>query len=806
MRTTCCLTLLVTTLGLSAALPPATADDLRERARQVLAQLAGEISLPGLTEPVEVLRDRWGVPHIYAKNQDDLFFAQGFVAAQDRLFQLDLWRRVNAGETAELFGPDRLEGDRFARLIKFRGDLDKEWASYSPDAQRIATQFVRGINACIDHLGDRLPIEFHILGYKPKKWQPEDCLGRMSGIILVRNWDTEISRSQLINAVGLEKARWLRPTDPRRAFAPVRGLDLSGIDKRIEAGCEAATKPLRFYPPGVKPPDDNMGWLRPHDWTASNNWAVDGTKSASGKPLLANDPHRALGLPSLRYLVHLHAPGWNVIGAGEPALPGVALGHNERIAWGFTTIGTDQSDLYVEETNPADPTEYKVGDRWVKMEIIKEQVRVKGEPKPVEVELRFTRHGPVVFQDLERRRAYALRWVGSEPGGAAYLASLAVDRARNWREFLDAMQRWKLPGLNIVYADVDGNIGWFAGGLTPVRRGWDGLLPVPGAGGKSEWRGYLAVEDQPQSFNPPARFVATANHNIIPPGYKHEISYEFTASYRIDLLRKYLSADKKFTLDDFERMQHDVTSLPGRLLVRLIRTLDISDPDLKPYAELLAGWDGVLSADARAGPLYAIWLNELFETLYRKHMPKELLKSVRNAGGIEVLMNALVRPDENWFGPEPAKARDALLRTTFAAAVAKTKERLGADPAQWTWGALHTATFRHPLATLGPAYERAFNRGPVPRPGDAMTLNNTRHDEKYQQVHGATYRQVFDLADWDRGRATSAPGQSGQLGSPHYDDLLPLWARGEYFPLAYSRAKVEEVTRHRLLLKPAPAQ
>ncbi len=500
------------------ASPAWSQDKLAAKAKAVLAQIEGEIKVSGLKEPVEVLRDRWGVPHIYAKNADDLFFAQGFVVAQDRLFQLDLWRRVNVGEMAEVIGPDAIEADTFARLIRYRGDMDAEWQSYSPDTRQIATAFTSGINAYIKHCGKRLPIEFDILGYTPKQWQPEDILGRMSGIVMFARFSDEVVRAHLIDKLGLEKVRMLMPTDPPRDFAPAAGLDLKGIDARILKGFQAASKSVQFKP----------------STSESNNWAVSGSRSASGKPMLASDPHRAIAVPSLRYLVHLNAPGWNVIGAGEPALPGVALGHNERIAWGITIVGTDQADIFVEETNPRDPEQYKVGDEWKQMETRIEMIKLNeggGNFWQLRARLPYTRHGPVIYRDEKRNRAYALKWAGSEPGGAAYLPALAVARAQNHKEFLKALERWKIPSLNFMYADVDGNIAWVAAAATPIRPKHDGLLPVPGNGGY-EWKGYLSVKDLPQDLNPKSGWLATANHNILPKDYKHEIGYEFAAPYR----------------------------------------------------------------------------------------------------------------------------------------------------------------------------------------------------------------------------------------------------------------------------------
>ncbi|MCS6851471.1 MAG: penicillin acylase family protein [Gemmataceae bacterium] len=773
--------LLATALAATNAATP-----LRDRAKAVLAPLDGEVQVPGLRQPVEVLRDHWGIPHIYAQNDEDLFFAQGFVAAQDRLFQLDLWRRIGLGETAAVLGRKGLEADRFARLLRYRGDMHAEWTSYSPDAERIATAFTRGINACIDQMGDRLPIEFELLGCRPAKWRPEDCLGRMSGIIMTSNFRQEVSRAELIAAVGVEKARMLAPTDPPRAFAAAPGLDLTGIDRAILAGFRAATGSLPFERAG-----------------GSNNWVLAGARSVSGKPLLASDPHRAISLPSLRYIVHLNAPGWNVIGAGEPGLPGVALGHNERVAWGFTIVGTDQADLYVEETHPDDPARYRVGTDWERMRIVREKVAVRGEAQLAELELRFTRHGPVIHQDEARRRAFVLRWVGSEPGGAAYFASLALDRARSAAEFRQALARWKVPALNIVYADVEGRIGWVAAGLTPIRRGWDGLLPVPGATGEYEWQGFLSLDDLPQRVDPPEQYLATANHNILPPGYSREISYEWAPPFRFLQIKRRLEAKPRFDLEDMKSIQHDNTSIPGQVLARLLAKVEITDPELKPYADLMRQWDGVLSVDAAAGPLYGFWLRELTKSFYQPHVPERLMDFVGSRGGVVPMLQALEGPDARWFGADPAAGRDRLLRESFTRAVRQTVAALGPDPRQWAWGRLHVTPFHHPLAVLGPDVAQAFNLGTVPRPGDGHTPNAAGHNERFEQTTGASYRHVFDLADWDRGLATSTPGQSGQPGSPHYADLLPLWAKGEYFPLAYSRPKVEEVTRHRLRLVPA---
>ncbi len=761
-----------------------TPEQIVTRAKAVLSRLEGDIPLSGLREPVEVLRDRWGIPHIYAKNTPDLFFAQGFIAAQDRLFQIDTWRRIGLGETAAVTGMHAVEGDRFARLMLYRGDMQAEWNSYSPDALEIATAFTQGINAYIDQSAEKLPIEFQILGYKPQKWKPQDILGRMSGIIMSGNWQREVARARLISKIGLAQARLIAPTEPQRDYGPAPGLDLQLIGPQVVDSYLAATRPLKFDPPNSE----------------SNNWVVDGTLSTSGKPLLAGDPHRTIASPSLRYLVHLNAPGWNVIGSGEPALPGVAIGHNDQIAWAFTIVGTDQSDLYVEETDPADPRQYRVGDQWLPMKIVHDVIPVKGR-EAVPVELRFTRHGPVIYQDEQRHLAFALRWAGSEPGGAAYLGSLAVSRAKNRDEFLKALESWKIPCLNFAYADVTGTIGWVAAALTPVRKNWDGLIPVPGAKGEYEWQRFLSVSELPQSFNPPQHWLATANHNILPGNYTREISYDWESPFRFLRIQQRLTEKPQYDLADFQRIQHESTSLPAQALVQLMRDIELP-AEVDKFATLIREWDGHLSKDSAAGPLYSVWLQELTDAFYANQIPKDVRTDRGDLRSIVSLLKHLKDPNAAVFGPEPIQGRNTLVRETFARAVTRTQKLLGSDPSKWRWGQLHTATLRHPLAALGPNYQQAFNLGPVERSGDSHTPNNTRYNDNFEQIHGASYRHVFDLADWDRGMATSTPGQSGQLGSPHYGDLLPLWADGKYFPLTYSRGKVQEVTQHRLTLHP----
>lgn len=474
------------------------------------------------------MRDRWGVPHIYAKNTDDLFFAQGFVQAQDRLFQMDLWRRSTQGQLAEILGPDFLERDRLSRLLRYRGTMEAEWSSYAPDARQIVTAFVNGINTWVGIARNNPPIEFTLTGYEPAVWRQEDVLSRAEAFTMVNNIMNEMTRARFAAVLGVDTAARLFPPDPFVRLTVPRGTDLRLIDANlvrtlsmIGTGASGRGADLmRLRAASATPADDRAE-------EGSNNWVVSGARSVTGRPILANDPHRALDHPSLRYMVHLTAPGWNVIGAVQPWLPGVAFGHNDRVAWGCTTFRADVQDLYLEKLNPTNHHQYEYRGKWVEMETVRDRITVRGQGD-VDVELQYTRHGPVAALNPDKHIAYALRWTGSEPGSGAYLGDLGIDRAQKWSEFLEGLKRWKIPGENFVYADIDGNIGYQAAALTPVRENWTGLLPVAGWTGDYEWNGWFTLDDLPHDANPKTGFIATANHNTLPPDEKRHIGYDWS--------------------------------------------------------------------------------------------------------------------------------------------------------------------------------------------------------------------------------------------------------------------------------------
>ncbi len=752
-----------------------SATHLAHRVDQALSQISGTLVVEGLSNPVEILRDTWGIPHIFAKTMEDMFLAQGFVVAQDRMWQLDIWKRTGEGRLAEIVGASAIQRDTLARLLRFRGNWDAEYQSYHPQGREIIEAFVKGINAAISLAANRLPIEFQIMGLKPQPWTPETVVSRMAGFVMTRNASSEVWRAQMVKALGTQKTEELAPLNPLKKIHVPEGLNLDDIDSSV----------IALFPGRADKLD-----LKPVE---SNNWVVDGAKTNTGKPLLANDPHRPILNPSLRYMVHLNSPGWNVLGAGEPALPGIATGHNEQIAWGITILGIDQQDLYVEETDPQNPNRYRTGDTWSQMQIEKDRIPVKGQA-PVEVTLKFTRHGPVIHEDPQKHRAYALRYVGSDPGTAGYLGALSIHQARNWEEFRKGVEHWKVPSLNLVYADVDGNIGYQGVGLTPVRKNGDGLLPVPGSPSKYEWERFLPMSALPHYFNPPQHFIATANHNVIPQGYAHVLGYELGSSFRYDRIVEVLRRPRFFTIEDFKKLQHDVMSLPARELVPLLKNVRTDDPELRQATDLLLAWNYWVGKEVAAAAIYEFWFQKLQTNVYKQRVPEEAWKLIQEKFSVERVIDWLKKADPG---------RDKILLQSLEEAIKDLKHLMGPDMKKWHWGAVHIAEFNHPLAASN-ALKAIFNPLGVARDGDGLTVGNTGGSaaDNFQQRTGASYRHILDTADWDRSVGTSVPGQSGQPRSPHYADLISYWAENRYFPLLFSRSQIERNTKNKLVLLP----
>jgi penicillin amidase len=771
----------------------------------------------GLAEPVEVLRDRWGVNHIYAKNEGDLFFVQGYTAARDRLFQFEMWRRQATGTVAEILGRKELKRDIGTRLHMFRGDLEAELNWYHPRGDAIINAYVRGINAYVAEAlksPSTLPIEFKLLGITPAPWTPEVVISRHNG--LLGNIGQELNMAQAVRVLGADKVKdiqYFQGGDPD--ITPDPAIDLSLINSSILEVYTAFRRPIVFGAETPAEPSALELSQRVED-IGSNNWVVSGKLTQSGYPLMMNDPHRNQGAPSLRYWVHLVAPGWNVIGGGEPTLPGISIGHNEHGAWGLTIFGSDSEDLYVYETNPANPNQYKYRGAWEDMRIVKDTIRVKGEAAPVSVDLKFTRHGPVLSEDPAHRKAYALRAAWMEPGAAPYLASLRMDQAKSWEEFVEACTYSRIPSENMVWADRKGNIGYQAVAITPLRPNWSGLVPVPGDG-RYEWNGYLPINALPHVVNPGKGYFATANNYLFPPDYRYKEALHYTGAdpYRASRISEVLGSGRLHTVADMMRLQNDNVSLPARSLVQLLPALSnvegrapespaASPTPVDKARSMLLAWNHSVDADSVAAGIYEMWQRRISANIRNLVVPKEAQAFVGQPS-MKRVIDWLNAPDGR-FGADPAKGRDELLARSLDEAVAELTKKLGPEINGWQWGQAkyHHALIRHPLTEIAtPDVRATLNVGPYPRGGDSYTVSATGNADN--QTSGGSLKIIADTENWDNSLGLNNPGQSGDPSSPHYRDLFEIWSRGKYFPIFYSRAKVESVTESRQTLTPRAA-
>ena len=733
--------------------------DFDTLAQASLAQIEGELQIQGLSGQVEVLRDEWGVPHIYAQDRNDLFFAQGFVQAQDRLWQMDMWRRANEGRLAEILGPDGFEHDRLARLIMYRGSWDDEFAVYHPDGAAIFQAFADGVNAYIASVGENLPVEYRLTGLRPLPWTPQSSTGRVATALPIGGARQELMLARRIVAEGLAAVE-AEERVGNASWVPLHvaeGVDFSLIPQE-------AVDALGHFDGGFPRPEllpeyqdwqeavvsENMGAVETSP--GSNNWAVRGSLTASGQVLVANDPHRGVTNPSLRYLVHLNAPGYSVIGSTEPGIPGVAIGHNGRVGWGLTIVGTDQADVFVEQLNPENPDQAMWEGAWYDLTVVEDTIPVRGEAPRV-VQHRYSRHGPIFHIDEANHLAYAARSTANEPGNAGYLGALRLAEVDNCTEFVEQLAYYNAPSENMVCGDADGNISWLAAALTPRRTGgWYGRLPVPGTGGYA-WDGFRPHTELPQEFNPERGWVGTANHDIQPAGYYPPIMFRRGPFSRWDRLQEMFANAGNLTADDFERMQHDIVNPWARDDRPFFEGWTSQDEEVEWARQQVAAWDGTFHRSSAAAALYNRWSSDL--------------DAAARATGTA------------------AAERNRLSEAALASAVGWLRENQGTDRSEWRWGRIHRSEFPHSLVS-------AYDLDTVERSGGGGTIAAT----------GATFREIIDFADLDNSRVTSTPGQSMQPGSPFYGNLLPMWGAEEYFPLLYTRPRVEERTSHRLMLQP----
>ncbi|MHC1999155.1 penicillin acylase family protein [Methylobacterium sp. CM6241] len=780
-------------------------------------------SIEGLAAPAEIRLDRWGVAHIRAESQYDAFLVQGFNAGRDRLWQLDLWRKRGLGLLAADFGPGYLAQDRAARLFLYRGDMDAEWAAYGhPRAKGIVEAFVRGLNAFIVLTRDRddlLPPEFASMGTRPAFWDAEDVV-RIRSHALVRNVASEVARARVLARCGLATDVLRKSLSPDHHPVIPEGLAPERLPQDLLTVFRLATAPVSFDPArlaaqradawvwsevdasGAVHRSDRQPVVAPAEASeGSNNWAVSGARTATGRPILASDPHRAYQLPSLRYVVHLTAPGLDVIGAGEPALPGISIGHNGTAAFSLTIAPIDQEDLFVYETHPDDPGLYRYGTGWEAMARVVERIPVR-DGSDEEVTLAFTRHGPVICEEVSGRQAFAVRTVWSEPGTAAYLGSLAYLGATTVTEFREALRDWSAPSTNQVYADTGGTIAWFMAGKAPVRPNWDGLLPVPGDG-RYEWADFHDPFVLPHHVDPECGFVFSANEMNLPADYPAEtrkLSFEWLEPWRARRIRSVLEDDAGHTLDASTRLQADVFSEPALRLGRLVAALPPADDAASRAAiHLLLGFDGYLHAESAAACLIeTLWLRHLRPALVTALAPEPADADLFRPGDTETLLDAL----DHGHPHLDEATRTALVTRALASAWLDCEARFGTDPAGWEWGRFHHGFFRHPLSGIGGAVSE--NVGPLPVGGSAASVMHADyHPHDGALTTGASFRMIVDVGDWDASVFVNAPGQSGRTDSRHYADHAVSWAASATVPLLYSREAVDAATESIITLRPS---
>ena len=745
------------------------------------AQDGNILTVPRLNSSVEVIRDKWGVNHIYAQNDYDLFFTQGYCAAKDRLFQFEIWRRQATGTLAEIMGETALKRDIGARLFAYRGDMEKEMAHYHPNGKTIINAYVDGVNAYIKEVNNdpkQLPFEFEQLGIRPEEWTPDIVVSRHQGIR--SNVKQELNLARAIAKVGADKVRelsWFHPNQPDLNIDPAINTDLLFED--ILAPYEAVNKELIFNKKNFA--DETMP-------EGSNNWIISGERTASGFPIMANDPHRKISTPSLRYIVHLVAPGWDVIGGGEPVIPGVSIGHNQYGAWGLTIFETDAEDLYVYDLNPANPLQYQFNGGWKTMSSITETFKRKHKTD-TSVTLYFTHHGPVTFIDTKNHKAYAIRCAWLETGGAPYLASLRMDQAKNWEEFREACSYSHIPGENMIWADKEGNIGWQAVGITPIRTTHSGMVPVPG-NGKYEWKGFLPIKERPHVFNPSKGFFATANQHVTPSDYKHlsTLAYTWADDYRGDRVNEVLSTTAKSTIESSMALQTDYTSLPAIELVPLLLQLHFNNAEAEKLKEKLSNWNYILNKESIEAAIYVMWERTIIAQARNQFVPKEISSYISLQ--TSTIIDWMKHP-EKMFGENGNAKRDVFLQQCFEKAIEQLKTKLGEDMHQWQYGQAKYKhiSIKHPLSDwVSEIMKNKIDFGPVPRSGYGLTPGANGNADN--QTAGASFRIIVDLADWDKAVMINTPGQSGNPESPFYRNLFNDWANDKYFPALYSKEKI----------------
>jgi penicillin amidase len=745
-----------------------------------LPTLDGEFRLLGLDQRAEVLRDAYGVPHVYAQSAHDLFYLQGYVTAQDRLFQMDLYRRAGEGRLAEVLGEPALDSDKQFRIFGLARVAAQELPLLRDDTRENLTAYAEGVNKFLEGHGDSLPIEFVILGYRPERWSTLDSLvvAKLQAYDAANNLHQELLRAGLASRFGTGVLATLMP-DPSGHAASVDERAWAAVAPYIAAGTsQPGAAALSAFLPGAG------------DGTGSNCWALAGTRTSTGKPILAGDPHLAVRNPSIWYEIGLEGAGYKLVGFSFAGIPGIVIGHNDRIAWTFTYAYTDTQDLFVERQDPTDPRRYEYKGQFETATFVRETIDVKGGADPVIVDVAITRHGPIVTPVLEGQTApLALRWTALDPGRLMdFVFELA--RAGSWQEFRAAAADFTGAAVSACYADVDGHIGYQLIGQLPARKG-DGQMPVPGWTGDYDWTGVLPSDANTTLLDPPSGMIVNANDR--PTQDPHSAAYigEWDPGFRATYIGQRLAGLSKADLPAMRAIQTEYASTP---VARWREVILAASPktDLQRRAQqLVRDWDGTLAAQSAGAAVTEAWLVHMLARTFQDKLGETLYADyLANGRAVFALYELLGRPEDPWFsdaGDPSVRGRDGLSTVALEDATRELVARFGADTTKWRWGDLHTITFAHPLA-IGPL-ALLLNIGPLPRAGDGFSVNNGAYDlaKPYAQTTNASERMIADLADLDRSLSVTPEGESGQPGSRYWGDQAPLWNAGDYKPMRFSR-------------------
>ena len=770
------------------------------------------VQIKGIKDRITIRRDERGIPYIEAQNDEDLFFGQGYATAQDRLWQMDLFRRTARGELAEILGagPNNIaiDQDKLHRTYGFAQAAEAELANASPQTRTMLEAYARGVNAYASSLDLKsMPPEFQILVYPFRPWTPADSL------VVVKIFAEALSDTWRLDV--MRQAMSVLPPEKRAELLPeISAIDVLVVGKDTQSKVKSAA---RIKPERVSPETlaklahnreiavaalDRIG-LHTDALAASNNWVVSGKHTVTGKPLLSNDPHLRATAPSIWHLVHLSAPGVRVAGVGTAGLPGVIIGHNEHIAWGFTNVGPDVQDLYIEKFNPDNPKQYQTPSGWQDAVVRHEQIKVrKGigsfEHDIVNYDVTVTRHGPIIFEGDGKR--YALRWTALDPSKNNPNSTVALNRARNWKEFNAALESFTAPTQNIVYADVDGHIGYHAAGVVPIRKSGDGSVPYDGSTDAGEWTNYIPIAKLPTLYDPPSGIIVTANQRIVGTDYPYFLTHSWAQPYRARRILELLSEKPKLSSEDFRRILGDVYSIAGvsftREAVKLLwPKVTPADEKLKAHLDAFEKWDGRVNSESTVAPLMAHLRLAFRSKILTAALGQELVRNYQWSNFDTTLDRVIKEQPAAWLPKEFASYAD-LLRVCYEEAIATLTKSLGPDEAKWTWGEMTKARFPHPLGSA-PLIGGQFTVPPFPQNGTGGFIGAT-----VNVGQSVSMRLIADPSNWDETQQGIALGESGLPKNPHWSDQLADWRAVTPREFPFTQPAVLEATKETLILEP----